>query len=1015
MKHSSFFRLVFLSSAAFWLALVAHAEVPDWIWSSKAETAKGQTETRFFRQTFSNSHSVLKAELTASADDRGEIFINGKKIATIEDWGRPIQLDVAKEILDGENVIAARCENSAGKAGFTLKLEVTQPTLGSAAQAFNPTQHAGLRWINVYLSDTNWLYSDHEVSGWNKINFDATDWKHAVSLGKLGDKPWGDIFTVPQATAAENIHSLPGFKVELLHSATLSEGSWVSMAVDGKGRLIVSPQNEGKLQRITISKGKVAKIESINQPVGQAMGLLYAEKSLFVNGNGPKGLGLYRLREEGDHFAAPVQIRALEHAAGEHGSHGMGIGPDKKLYVVSGNFTKVPLDILSSSPHKNYFEDQLLPRANDGNGFGIGVLPPGGFVLRMDLDGKNCELFAAGSRNTYDIAFNADGELFGFDSDMEYDWGMSWYRPIRVNHWVSGGDYGFREGTGKFPEYYEDTLPATKRIGIGSPTGVKFGTNSKFPEKYRNAFFMMDWSYGRIFAVHLKQKGASYEASSVETLLRGKPLNVTDFEFGKDGAMYFITGGRHTQTGLYRVTYVGPKLKESKTKEELRAETDAKQARDLRHSIEFFHGKSDPSIIDAVWPYLSSEDRWTRYAARIALEFQKVALWKNRALNETNTNGGLTALLALARSSGKETQRDLLMALKKFPMNTLNEEQELLKLRVIELSFIRQGRPDADLVELGISKLDPLYPAKSEFVNRELCQILLYLEAPEAIEKTLALLEKAPTQEEQIYYVYRLRTITNDWTLDQRQQYFEWFNQDHAGLQHPAELIQWFKDAERDYSDGASFPKFLANFRKDAVESLNDNERGELASLIVEKTNTTATATTEHKFVKEWKMEDVLSSMELVKRGRSFQSGKEAFAAAQCAQCHRLGKDGGAVGPELTAIASRFTSRDILESIIEPSKVVSEQFQNTTFTLKNGDDVTGRMVEEKNDKFVVMTDALKQTKTEVKKSDVQKRQLSKLSPMPEGLVNILTKDEILDLIAYLNSGGKQHYGAFKKK
>ena len=152
---------------------------------------------------------------------------------------------------------------------------------------------------------------------------------------------------------------------------------------------------------------------------------------------------------------------------------------------------------LPDSPHRHYADDQLLPRAEDGQGFGAGLKPPGGMVLRMDLDGRHCELFAAGTRNTYAVAFSPDGELFGFDSDMEWDWGTAWYRPIRINHWVSGGDYGFREGTGKFPEYYEDTLPSIMNVGIGSPTGVMFGTRRRFPAEIPHGpFSMEDWSYG---------------------------------------------------------------------------------------------------------------------------------------------------------------------------------------------------------------------------------------------------------------------------------------------------------------------------------------------------------------------------------------------------------------------------------------------------------------------------------------------------------------------------------------
>jgi putative heme-binding domain-containing protein len=427
-----------------------------------------------------------------------------------------------------------------------------------------------------------------------------------------------------------------------------------------------------------------------------------------------------------------------------------------------------------------------------------------------------------------------------------------------------------------------------------------------------------------------------------------------------------------------------------------------------------FQGRKVPGAVEFAWQYLNSDDRFIRFAARIAIESQDVSTWKDRALNETSVNGGLTALLALARCGNEDTQAPLLKALKKFPIDTLTEEQELLKLRVIEVSFVRQGRPLKDLQDLAIEKLSPHFPARSEYLNREYCSLLLYLGAPDAIAKTLSLLEKAPTQEEQIYYILRLRTITNGWTLDQRKQYFTWFDKDRAKLGHPKDILQFFADAERDYSDGSSFPKFMDNFRNDAIATLSPEDKLALTPVLPKAEAKTETAAGPRKFIQAWKMEDLTPSMEFIKKGRSFEKGRDAFTAAQCIQCHRMGDKGGAVGPELTAVSSRLTARDILESIVEPSKVVSEQFQNTTLFLKNGDDVTGRIVEEDDNKIVVVTDALKQTKQEVKKSEVVERKASKLSPMPEGLVNVLSRDEILDLIAYLQAGGKPRFHAFKK-
>src|SRR5439155_23867340 len=177
-------------------------------------------------------------------------------------------------------------------------------------------------------------------------------------------------------------------------------------------------------------------------------------------------------------------------------------------------------------------------------------------------------------------------------SDMEWDWGLPWYRPTRINHCVRGAEFGWRSGSAVWPEYYPDSLPATVNIGVGSPTGVKFGTKSNFPEKYRRALYAFDWSYGRIFAVHLHPSGASYTAD-YEVLVKGKPLNLTDLEFGKDGAMYFITGGRGTQSGLYRVSREGKAIREKATSAEIAAEKAGAEARAERHKLESFYGRQD--------------------------------------------------------------------------------------------------------------------------------------------------------------------------------------------------------------------------------------------------------------------------------------------------------------------------------------------------------------------------------------------------------------------------------------
>jgi putative heme-binding domain-containing protein len=1021
-----------LAALVLFAATALPAQTPEWIWHANDGQAPGDGETRFFRKRFSLPGAPRKAQLTVAADNQFIVLLNGREVARGEGWSEPQVFDLTRQLKPEENCLAVQGRNEGGPAGVLVRLEVTQRDGGTQA----------------IVSDTSWLVSAKNVPGWEKPNFNDADWTRAKSLGKAGVQPWGDVLAkaagkprapaAPRvATPADRIDTLPGFKVELIRNAEPGEGSWVCLAADAKGRLIISPQGKEPILRATLgADGKIAKLETIDLPVSGAMGLLYAFDSLYVNGQGPDGYHLYRLRDtDGDHQYDKVELlRKWKGGPGEHGAHGIVLGADKKLYIVCGNFVDVPEDILPTSPHRNYADDQVLPRAEDGNGFGAGRKPPGGYVVRLDPDGRNAELFASGQRNTYDIAFNADGELFGFDSDMEWDWGTPWYRPTRVHHIVSGADHGFREGTAKWPEHYEDSLPATANIGIGSPTGVRSGAGAKFPPKYQRALYVLDWTYGRILAVHLKPNGASYTSEFENFVapknLRGggekSTLNVTDLEIGPDGAMYFATGGRGTQSGLYRVSHAGVTSPEG-----VAPDSTAAAARQLRRKLDAFHGRQDPEAIETAWPHLDSADRFIRYAARIAIESQPVEQWQQRALDERRTTAALTALLALARVGSDTVQEKLFESLGDVWDQCHEEWQKLAGLRVAQVAFARMGRPSQDVAEGTIRELDRVYPTRSAALNRELCQLLIYLNAPGVAQKTLGLLAKAETQEEQIHYVFHLRHAKEGWTLDERRQYFGWFNRERkveeggptypggSGYfirrsdKHPPEAVKWFTDVGREYGDGASFPKFMANIRKAAADSLTEAERTELAPLLTATAAAPTKPVKPRQLVKEWTMADLVPVLDDVGRGRNFARGQEAFAAAQCLACHRFGREGGASGPDITAVSSRFTRLDLLSSILEPSKVVSEQYQNITVTTKDGDDVTGRLLEENNAKLVLLVDPLTGRQAEVKKGDVSGRVPSKLSAMPEGLVNVLTKEEFLDLLAYIESGGKKEHAAFK--
>jgi putative heme-binding domain-containing protein len=476
--------------------------------------------------------------------------------------------------------------------------------------------------------------------------------------------------------------------------------------------------------------------------------------------------------------------------------------------------------------------------------------------------------------------------------------------------------------------------------------------------------------------------------------------------------MYFTVGGRGTQAQLFRVSYIGNEAAAPLAAADLH-DQGGSEARSLRQKLEAMNVAPDPASVAAAWPHLASSDHFIRYAARLAIERNPVAEWQQKALDEKQPDAAFTALLALARLGTADIQPAVLKSLTDFPFAKLSEAQALNKLRVIAVSIARHGVPTGETAKMVIADVSPQYPAKTEAVNRELCPILLALEAPEAVSRTVALLRAAATQEEQLTYVVALRNIKAGWTENLRRDYLAWWNGARSS-QHPLEVVRWFTDAGVNFNNGASFDGFVKNALAEVKASMSPEELTAMGDLTSIKP-AIAVPTEPRTFVKEWTTGELLPLLDKAGKGRNFSRGKAAYAAAQCILCHRYGDQGGAAGPDLTNVATRFNRRDLLESITEPSKIVSEQFMMTIFTMKDGSVSAGRISQENADQAVVMTNPFDAAiTTTVSMADVKSRELSKASLMPPGLLNTLTEDEILDLLAYLESMGDEKHPNFSK-
>lgn len=535
----------------FWMTLassVVRAEEAEWIWLSgvpKESVSAGASG--YFRKPI-NLRAASEGKVTIAADDVYELFVNGRRVGSGRSSRKMDEYDISPFLTVGRNVVAVKVDNTRGStAALAARVDV-KPT-GSP------------KWYS-FSTDASWKASEQANPLWHSALYNDRRWGVAQSFGKLGDTvPWDRRAEVAAETAhqeSERFQIQSGFSVQrvLDHDAT---GSLIAMTFNEFGHIIAAQEN-GPLLLIfdRDEDGIPEEIRTYCDKIEGIQGILPLNGEVFVTGIGPDGMALYRL-SDADRNGTLDQVRTVvkfKGTPGEHGPHGLTLGPDGMIYCIVGNHCQVDAPPGEGTTLRTSYEGDLVPRYEDPGGHARGIKAPGGTVIRTDIDGRSVETVAGGIRNAYDLAFHPDGGLFVHDSDMESDEGSSWYRPTALYDIAEGGEYGWRSGWAKWPNYYPDRLPPVLETGRGSPTGAVVYEHFMFPVRYHNSLFLADWSEGRILSVRLDAQGGTFKADS-EVFLQGQPLNVTDVAVGPDGSLYFCTGGRGTSGGVYRVVWDG--------------------------------------------------------------------------------------------------------------------------------------------------------------------------------------------------------------------------------------------------------------------------------------------------------------------------------------------------------------------------------------------------------------------------------------------------------------------------
>lgn len=904
-----------------------------------------------------------------------------------------------------------------------------------------------------------------------------------------------------------------GFRVEQVASDK-QVGSVVNLTFDHKGRPAIAVQDGGILLLEDSNKdGTYEKKTIFSNQIKTAHGMEFlGPGELLVHANGPGGTGLYLLKDtNGDDQSDSIElITPSVGEIAEHGPHEIELGPDGFLYILFGNHSSPDtyLDPLSAS--RGLWEDHLLPRYLDPRGHATHIQVPGGTLHRFNFPKRHWEQIAGGFRNPFDFAIDSSGEILTFESDMEWDLGLPWYRETRVLHVIPGGDYGWRTGSSKFPSYYMDTLPSVDESGRGSPVGVAFYQHHVYPEKYRGALFMGDWSRGRIRVMFPRPEGASVTGQTVD-FVHGEPLNITDLDVGPDGFLYFSTGGRSTTGGIYRVLFDGVPFSENEKLEKILNQPMPRSAwgrfqirnskemlgvewetllqeaiQDPQRSLETrllaleilqIHGpqpdrnfladlvknappqiraaavfllgtfssrdvstlliealidpepivirraaeslvraglppdislKNESNLIAGLRICLQNTDRFVRFSCRQVLRRIPPHNWQKRLVNKLNKNPrlALESLLAYAQEMKSPHQAEILFSqLEKIRLERLNTDHLLDYLRLLQLGLIRDPRDRAGgqtAYDIG-KHLLLQFPHSDLRVNRELLILLSFLEIRGITTKGLAYLEQNLSQEDQIHIVYCLRTVSTGWSAAER-----------------LRLLDWFQRAW-DFRGAASMEGFLENLWDSTLDLLTPSELQQawhMRERFLDTRTSLLTAYLEkdedydpNKIEKPGSRLANISFEELsnfleydpmsYERG-SVERGRKVFYLSKCVNCHVFGTEGRGGGPDLSTVVSRFRRREILESMMFPSRVISDQYTALSLQMLDGAKITGMLAGE-NDSTLTLITASGEVR-DLPKNEIKGRQPSTESLMPEGLLDSMTKRDLASLVLFLEAG-----------
>lgn len=950
---------------------------------------------------------------------------------------------------------------------------------------------------------------------------------------------------VTQTVAGVKFSTLPNFTIERVNPAAKTD-SYVALTFDSEGRLVVSKELDHPRLLLDNDKDGIYESEKVlTDKVRNCQGLWFDGRALYgscvdvqkaqeataaapaqpAQGGGRGGpnpnrpAGIFKMEDtNADDVADTFETLGMAGGIQEHGPHAIRRRPDGGVAVVVGNNETIADEALDlNSPVLKDKDAQFLPYLpNFGTSAREGAHSA---IYEWVPETKKFEVFSGGNRNSYDFAYNLAGEAFLFDSDMEWDIGLPWYREVRTVHEVLNGNYGYRNGSGKYPPYYIDSLPPVRDVNRGSPVGVEFYTSYTYPREFFDNLFEADWSRGRLLYTALTPNGATYSARSDRAeFVHGEPFNVTDVEVGPDGMLYFTTGGRNTTGGIWRLRYQGPatappdmtgilavvrqpqplsswgwaaieKVKAAMGAgfgtelEKLARSASGSVADRMRAVFEMQRHGAPPSIelltaliadrspevraaavyvagvqgpdgsrvaaaalkdrdavvrrraaealvrmgqspdkpslapVGEVYGLLNDEDRFVRWAGRIAIEHTPRADWKDRVLKETNPLGGLEGSLAWVRTANGENLQpivDKLFAMMK--QTSLSPENKLRLYRTLMYTTTEiEGGLSAAQREQLYGLVATQFPATDARLNKELALMIGYSgQAPGIAELLSAMPAGDDNQQLQLHYLYALRMVKQGWTTEQKTQLAEIFGR-AAKWRGGAQFINFvgqFYDAFADlYATDEEkqilfekAPEFspLAPQELEAIQARQAAAgRGGQGRGGRGGPTTPLAARTQGRVVSRQEMME--EAVYQPQQNLSTDEGRSVFEG-NCASCHRfgnLGNDHGVTSLNLSSSPLRSAKYSLLEAVMFPNRKLAPEHETTVITTTEGKTIPGLVLRESAQSVSLLT--REGTETDVPKTQIKSRQKEKTSLMTEAMADAMNQAQWRNLLAFLTA------------